>query len=113
MVPPRELLAELLAPGRAPLERLRVGEERLLEGVLAPGRSGKQHRRADELVVRLLRPGAQELDLLPVLSRLDAAPAPVAAHVRLPLATLSRVSSYDLREIVRLGRLKTPKRAVC
>jgi hypothetical protein len=40
MVPPRELLAELLAPGRAPLERLRVGEERLLEGVRAPGGLG-------------------------------------------------------------------------
>src|SRR5215216_1124226 len=40
MLPPPELLAELLAPGRAPLERLRVEEERLLEGVRAPGRPG-------------------------------------------------------------------------
>jgi hypothetical protein len=93
------------------LQRALRGRAGLLRAL--GGQATEQHRRADELVVPLLGPGAQELDLLPVLGRLDAAPAPVAAHVRFPLATLSRVSSYDLRQIVRLGRLKTPKRAVC
>jgi hypothetical protein len=42
----------------------------------------ERHRRADELLIPLLGPAAQELDLLPILCRLDA--APVAAHLRLP-----------------------------
>ena len=45
-------------------------------------RATERHRRADELLIPLLGPAAQELDLLLILSRLDA--APVAAHLRLP-----------------------------
>ncbi len=41
--------------------------------MLAHRRAAERHRRADELVVPLLGPSAQELDLLPVLGRLDAA----------------------------------------
>jgi hypothetical protein len=47
-------------------------------------RATERHRRADELLIPLLGPAAQKLDLLPILCRLDAAPAPVAAHLRLP-----------------------------
>ena len=51
------------------------------------GRATGQHQRADGLVVPLLGPGAQELDLLPLFRRLDAVPAPVPASLRHPAGT--------------------------
>src|SRR5215208_2861528 len=77
--------------GGVPLQPERLQPTGLAEGVqpeearLRRGRRrAEQHRRADELVIPLLGPGAQELDLLPVLGRLDAPLASVAAHVRFP-----------------------------
>jgi hypothetical protein len=49
-------------------------------------RSAEQHQGADELVVPLLGPAAQELDLLPLVGRRGVS-GPVAARLRFPLAT--------------------------
>ena len=47
-------------------------------------RSAEQHQGPDQLVVPLLGPAAQELDLLPLVGRPDAPPAPAPAHLRFP-----------------------------
>jgi hypothetical protein len=44
----------------------------------------EQDQWTDELVFPLLGPPAKELDLLPLVGRLDAAPAPLRAHLRSP-----------------------------
>jgi hypothetical protein len=62
---PLRLEAGHLPPQRAPGGR---------PGLLGPPvrRGAKQHQRSDQLVVPLLGPPAQELDLLPLVGRLDA-----------------------------------------
>src|SRR5215208_5654177 len=56
-----------------PLRRAR------LFGALGQG-VAEEHQGTDELVVPLLGPGAQQLDLLPLVGMLDAALAPSPAH---------------------------------
>src|SRR5215217_5202904 len=51
------------------------------------GGAAEEHERADELVVPLLRPQAQQLELLPVVGRPDAPSAPRCVHPRTPSLT--------------------------
>src|SRR5215217_8355851 len=66
------------------LQRALRGRARRLRRALR-GRATEQRQRADELVVPLLGPAAQEFDLLPFVGRLDTEPTAIPAHPHPPL----------------------------
>jgi hypothetical protein len=61
------------------------------------GGGTEEHRRADEFVVSLFRPKAQQLELLPVVGRLDTPTAYRLLYLRFPLAPTSRGCSDPSR----------------
>ena len=86
-----EALHALRLEARSPALQSALGGGARLLGALGRG-AAEEHHRADELVVALLGPAAQKLELAPLVRRLGA-PAAVGCHLRLsPLAAAPRLA---------------------